>query len=120
MDKYDSISVAVGGNWKRLRRGSTKFGDLSSSPKEHTQVTCEAKIASIPPNYKKPSGVSEGCKTGHRVRGELARLGAKVFQSYFCTISQFFPNSGVIRHIKYWLHFSMFDNVSYAVYSDYF
>lgn len=34
--------------------------------------------------------------------------------------SQFFGNSRIIRYIKYRLHFSVFDNFGYAVYSDYF
>jgi len=33
---------------------------------------------------------------------------------------QFFPNSGIIRYIKYRLRFSMFDNFSCAIYGDYF
>ena len=33
---------------------------------------------------------------------------------------QFFPNSSVIRYIKYRFHLSMFNYFSYAFYSDYF
>jgi hypothetical protein len=49
----------------------------------------------------------------------MARLCTGI-QLLLLPYSQFFPNSRVIRYIKYRLHFSMFDNFSYAVYSDYF
>ena len=55
---------------------------------------------------------------GYRAPGAVARLCAGT-APLLLGCSQFFPDGGVIRYIEYRLRFSMFDNVSYAVYSDY-
>ena len=59
----------------------------------------------------------------HSSRGKLIEHNLETWGALWLTCAtrqKLFHYSRVISNIEYWLRLSMFDNVSYAVYSDYF